>query len=76
MERDCTDELATRIRDAHASRTPQLIVGGDSKRFLGRSIAAESIEVGHHRGILRHDPAELVLTARAGTPLIEITDVV
>jgi len=72
MDRDCTDELAARVRVAGASRTPLLIVGGDTKRFLGRAVAGETLEVGQHRGILRHDPAELVLTARAGTPLVEI----
>lgn len=72
MDRDCTEELAARLRDANSSRTPQLIVGGDTKRFLGRAIAGERVELRHHRGILRHDPAELVLTARAGTPLVEI----
>jgi glycolate dehydrogenase FAD-binding subunit len=72
MDRDCTEELAARVRDASSSKTPQVIVGGDSKCFLGRAIEGERIEVRHHRGILRHDPAELVLTARAGTPLVEI----
>ncbi len=74
MDSDCTAELAARIREANTSRRPQRIVGGDTKRFLGRSIEADSIEIGHHRGILRHDPAELVLTARAGTPLLEIEE--
>jgi glycolate oxidase FAD binding subunit len=72
MDRDCTDELAARVRDATAARTPLRIVGGDTKCFLGREVRAASLEVACHRGILRHDPAELVLTARAGTPLAEI----
>ena len=72
MDRDGTAELADRVRAASASRTPLRVVGGDTKRFLGRAVAGEALDVGHHRGILRHDPAELVLTARAGTPLAEI----
>ncbi len=72
MNRDCTDELVARTRAASASRTPLRIVGGDTKRFLGRPVAGEALEVGLHRGILRHDPAELVLTARAGTPMVEV----
>jgi glycolate oxidase FAD binding subunit len=72
MDCDCTDELVARVRHATESRTPQRIVGGDTKSFFGRSVAGETLELARHQGILRHDPAELVLTARAGTPLAEV----
>jgi glycolate oxidase FAD binding subunit len=72
MDRDCTNELAGQARAATARRTPLRIVGGDTKGFLGRPVAGEPLEVASHRGVLRHDPAELVITARAGTPLAEV----
>ena len=71
-DRDCTSELAAQVRAATRERTPLRIVGGDTKRFLGREVTGAALEVSAHRGILRHDPAELVLTARGGTPLAEV----
>jgi glycolate oxidase FAD binding subunit len=71
-DRDCTSELAVQVQAATQARTPLRIVGGDTKRFLGREVTGAALDVACHRGILRHDPAELVLTARGGTPLEEI----
>jgi len=69
---DCTAELAAQVQAATQSGAPLRIAGGDTKRFLGREVTAAPLEVARHRGILRHDPAELVLTARGGTPLVEV----
>jgi len=69
---DATASLVDAVREATARRAPLRVIGGDTKRFYGRSVAGEPLEVRHHRGILRHDPAELVITARGGTPLAEI----
>jgi glycolate oxidase FAD binding subunit len=66
---DRTEELIDRVGRATASRTPLRIVGGDSKRFYGRAIEGERLEVASHCGLLHYDPAELVVTARAGTRL-------
>jgi len=70
-DRDLTAEFSERIKQASASR-PLRLLGGDSKRFLGRQVDGEPLSVADHRGILNYDPAELVLTARAGTPLAEV----
>ncbi len=48
------------------------IVGGDTRAFYGRRIAAEPLAMSGHRGVTAYDPSELVITARAGTPLAEI----
>lgn len=72
MDRDLTAVLADQLREATARRTPLRIVGGDTKRFYGRSTPGAPLETTGHTGILRHDPAELVLTARGGTPLAEV----
>jgi glycolate oxidase FAD binding subunit len=72
MERAATLELVAQVREAKARGTPLRIVGGGSKHFYGRDVAAAPLETRVHAGIVRHDPAELVLTARAGTPLAEV----
>lgn len=67
--------LRETVRQAYAERRPLAIVGGGSKSFLGRPVAGEPLCVAEHRGILHYEPSELVLTARAGTPLAEIEQV-
>jgi glycolate oxidase FAD binding subunit len=69
---DLADRLVEQVRGASQRRAPLRIVGGDSKRFYGRPVDGEPLEVAGHRGVVRYDPAELVLTARCGTPLAEI----
>jgi glycolate oxidase FAD binding subunit len=64
--------LVARIQSAHASGTPLRIRGGGSKDFYGGALHGDWLEVGGYRGIVDYEPSELVLTARAGTPLSEI----
>lgn len=71
-DRDCTAELRQQVADAAASGTALRIVGGDSKAFYGRSSGGTPLQLGEHRGIVAYDPTELVITARAGTPLREL----
>jgi glycolate oxidase FAD binding subunit len=66
------DQLAASIRDAAAHGTPLRIVGGGSKDFYGGPSHGETLAIGAWRGIVEYDPTELVITARAGTPLAEI----
>ena len=72
MDADLSASLADRVRAAIADDTPLSIVGGGSKAFLGRPTQALPLEVGDHRGIVRHEPTELVITARGGTRLREL----
>jgi glycolate oxidase FAD binding subunit len=67
-----SDELIERVKQAAATRTPLCIVGGNSKAFYGRACTGELLDVSGHRGIIAYEPTELVITARAGTPLAEI----
>lgn len=69
---DRSAELAERVRAAAAAATPLAITGGASKAFYGRPVAGEALEIGAHRGVISYEPTELILTARAGTPLAEI----
>lgn len=74
--------LIERVREAHAQRAPLEIRGGGSKRFFGAqrtsasasrpSQAAAPLDVTGYRGVIEYEPTELVLSVRAGTPLMEV----
>ena len=57
---------------AAAQAAPLAIVGGGSKAWYGRAVAGERLDVAGHQGIIDYEPRELVIRARAGTPLTEI----
>ena len=69
---DLSEPLRQRVREAFGRETPLALRGSGSKAFLGHAAEGEPLELGGHRGIVNHEPRELVLTARAGTPLAEI----
>ncbi|MDX8411586.1 MAG: glycolate oxidase subunit GlcE [Mariprofundaceae bacterium] len=68
-----THRLQEAVCAAHAHCQPLEIIGGGSKRWHGRVSTGERLDVSGHTGILNYQPTELVLTARAGTKLSEIT---
>ena len=72
MNTDMSLHLQQQVERAYKDKIALRIVGGESKAFYGRVVAAESISVAEHRGVLNYEPTELVITARAGTPLNEI----
>lgn len=72
---DASATLLEQVRDALAEGRALAIRGGDSKAFLGRPVAGECLDTRAHRGIVSYDPTELVVTARAGTPLAELNAV-
>lgn len=72
MQSDRTQALEAQVRDALAREMPLRIVGGGTKAFLGRVVDGDVLDVASHRGIVHYQPTELVITARAGTPLTEI----
>ncbi|MFM0336661.1 glycolate oxidase subunit GlcE [Paraburkholderia fungorum] len=69
---DDSERLIAEVARAHASSAPLRIRGGNSKAFLGRPVQGTPIDTRSHRGVLSYDPTELVITARAGTPLAEL----
>lgn len=69
---DMESDLRQRVREAHRAREPLRIAGGASKDFYGRAVEGAPLDISAHRGVLRYDPAELVLSARAGTRIDEI----
>ncbi|MFA9440725.1 glycolate oxidase subunit GlcE [Uliginosibacterium sp. sgz301328] len=72
MTGDIEDALVEQVRVACDGRTPLRIRGGGSKDFLAQSLAGDMLDTSKHRGIVAYEPSELVITARAGTPLAEI----
>ena len=64
--------LTERIRAAAADATPLRIRGGGSKDFYGQSLQGEILDTRPLAGIVSYEPSELVVTARAGTPLAEL----
>ena len=66
------EALTEQIRAAHATATPLIIQGGASKSFYGNRSQGEVLDTRALKGVVDYQPKELVLTARAGTPLAEI----
>lgn len=61
------------VRAARSARTPLEIRGGGTRGGLGRPVQAGSLlSTRALSGIVFHEPAELVIRARAGTPMAEI----
>lgn len=66
------DELLERVRSAAANRRPLRIRSQGSKDFYGGMLAGEILDISTYRGVVAYEPTELYITARAGTPLVEI----
>jgi glycolate oxidase FAD binding subunit len=67
------DELRDAVAGALAAEEPVEIIGGGSKRGLGRPLQTPHLlDLARLSGIREYTPSELVLTAGAATPLAEI----
>ena len=67
--------LVDQVRDAAARRSPLDILGGGTKAFYGETPRGEPFDAASLAGIVCYEPSELVVTARAGTPLDELESV-
>ncbi len=71
-----TDATLTRwqeqIRVSAQRRVGLRIRGGGSKEFYGEAPRGELFDTRDYAGIVDYEPTELVITARAGTPLADI----
>ena len=66
-------EVAEVVTWACAEDEPLELRGGGSKRPFGRPVqAAHTLDLSRLSGVLDYEPAELVLTAQAATPLADI----
>ncbi|EQD31624.1 glycolate oxidase FAD binding subunit, partial [mine drainage metagenome] len=66
------EPLCAQIRQAYEAKRSLRIRGGSSKSFLVCSAAHEVLDLRLYTGIVDYEPSELVVTARAGTPLITL----
>ena len=64
--------ITSRIQAATADRTPLRSRAGGSKDFYGESLQGDLLDLSPLTGITSYEPSELVVTARAGTPLAEL----
>src|SRR5476649_260283 len=71
---DNSASLLEQVNQALNHHLPLRLQGANSKAFLGRETAGEVLDTRAHRGIVSYDPTELVITARAGTPLSELSE--
>ena len=64
--------LTARIRGAAQNGSPLRIRGGGSKDFYAESLVGDVLDTAVLQGIVSYEPSELVVTALAGTPLVEL----
>ncbi|WP_454017952.1 glycolate oxidase subunit GlcE [Azospirillum sp. Marseille-Q6669] len=70
---DTAAQAADAVRWALSEGTPLDVAGSGSKRGLGRPIqTAYTLDLSGLSGVVAYEAEELVLTARAGTPMAEI----
>lgn len=69
---DVDADLCTIVREAAARGSALCLRGSGSKDFYGGLAAGQPLDLLGHRGIIDYEAAELVLIARAGTPLSEL----
>ena len=67
-------EAGAIILEAASRRSPVFIMGGGTKADLGRPAQSEAtVSSSALTGITLYEPAELVIAAKAGTPVSEVT---
>ena len=66
------DRFREQILAAGAARRTLRIRGGGTKDWYGQAFDGEILDTRSYTGIVDYEPTELVITARAGTPLAEI----
>ena len=72
------DQVVEFVRAARATKTPFEIVAGGTRRQVGRPLFDSEggdlpmLDVSGLSGIVKYEPAELIITARPATPLTEI----
>lgn len=69
------EDLQSRIRAAAGARTPLCIRGSGSKDFYGNAPSGEVLDTRGYAGIVSYEATELVVTARCGTPLAELEEI-
>ena len=71
-EKDDAERIVALVIDAFRRRSPLVVQGAGSKAFLGAPAEGDLLSLADHVGVIDYRPDELVVTARAGTPLVEL----
>src|SRR4029079_8075091 len=72
---DTVEELAYLVAEAADTRTPLEVMGRGTKREVGRPVQYGAVlSTENLTGIQLYEPSELVLVARAGTPIGQIEE--
>lgn len=67
------DDVRDIVASAVAASAPIEVIGHGSKRLIGRPVqAAATLDLSQLSGVTLYEPEELVLSAKAGTPVAEI----
>jgi glycolate oxidase FAD binding subunit len=73
LQPETPDQVAEALAWAAAESMPVEVLGRGTKRDLGRPLQTEyRLDLSKLAGVSLYEPEELVMTARAGTPLAEI----
>jgi glycolate oxidase FAD binding subunit len=65
-------QFRSQIQEAASSGKKLQIIGGNTKSWYGDPAQGDFLYTSVYSGIIEYQPAELVLTAKAGTPMTEI----
>ena len=66
-------DIEAAVQQAFAAGKPLEVVGRGSKRGIGRPVhTGTTLDLSEVTGVILYEPEELVLSARAGTPLADI----
>ncbi|WP_017235825.1 glycolate oxidase subunit GlcE, partial [Pandoraea sp. B-6] len=69
---DTLEHFRAVIEHATAHRAPLQLRGGGTKAWYGQQRVGDVLDTRDYSGIVAYDPAELVITARCGTPLADV----
>ncbi len=69
---DLVSEFSQRVQAAAKQGSALRPRGGGSKDFHACKLGGEPLDVSGYQGIVNYDPTELIITAKAGTPICDI----
>ena len=67
--------FAERIKGAAATGRPLRFRGGGTKDFYGNEARGELLDTRSYSGVVAYEPSELVVTARCGTSLVALQEI-
>lgn len=75
MQGNDYEDLQEAVSAARQSAVPLAIEGGGTRKFYGREIIGKPLPLSGCQGIVEYNPSELVVTAKAGTKVDELSRV-